>query len=272
MNLMLELSALGMKEMVKIITDYAPISSNHRPGYKQTEDNGVTVHETGNYSKGAGALAHRNYYHRLCRTNDASIQIGYTGFVDDKVAYLVQPIDEVSWTCGNKTGNNTTCSIEICVNPESNFNTAFENGAYFSAWILKQKGYRVVVDGLKDKANGNLWQHWSWSGKNCPQQIRQNGMWDKFVTSTQKYLDALWGSSAPSTPNKTEIKPFLVRVVCDVLNVRKAPGTNNPIVTRVHQNEVYTIVDTKKVGTVKWGKLKSGAGWISLNKKYTKEV
>lgn len=54
---------------------------------------------------------------------------------------------------------------------------------------------------------------------------------------------------------------FLVRVTADVLNVRKGPGTNYSIATTVKKNEVYTIVDTN--GT--WGKLKSGAGWISLN-------
>ncbi len=32
----------------------------------------------------------------------------------------------------------------------------------------------------------------------------------------------------------------------------------------VHKNEVYTIVEEKMNGNTKWGKLKSGAGWISL--------
>jgi N-acetylmuramoyl-L-alanine amidase len=43
-------------------------------------------------------------------------------------------------------------------------------------------------------------------------------------------------------------------------------GTGYKIATTVKKNEVYTIVDEYKG----WGKLKSGAGWISLA--YTKKV
>lgn len=260
-----------MTELVNIITDYAPISSNHRSGYKMTANRGVTVHETGNFGKGANALAHRNYYHRLCKTNDAAQEIGYTGFVDDKIAYLVQPLDEVAWTCGKREGNNTTCSIEICENPECNFDIARDNGAYFAAWILWKKGHTQVIDGMQDKINGNLWQHYSWTGKNCPQQIRARGLWGEFVKSTAKYLAAFCGKPAVTTTTPTA-KPKLYRIICDELNVRSAPGTQSKIVTVVHKNEVYTIVATQTVGTTPWGKLKSGVGWISLGEKYARCV
>lgn len=49
-----------------------------------------------------------------------------------------------------------------------------------------------------------------------------------------------------------------------VLNVRKGPGTNYPVTTQVKQGEVYTIVGEEKNGNTTWGKLKSGAGYISL--------
>ena len=64
--------------------------------------------------------------------------------------------------------------------------------------------------------------------------------------------------------------PYKVKVNCDELNVRKGAGTNYPVTTRVHRGEVYTIVDEKMNGNTRWGKLKSGAGYISL--KYTKRV
>jgi uncharacterized protein YgiM (DUF1202 family) len=57
-----------------------------------------------------------------------------------------------------------------------------------------------------------------------------------------------------------------VKITAKTLNVRKGPGTKYAIATTVKKNEVYTIVD--KNGN--WGKLKSGAGWISLS--YTKKV
>ena len=60
--------------------------------------------------------------------------------------------------------------------------------------------------------------------------------------------------------------PYIVRITTDTLNVRDGAGTNYKINTVVHKNEAYTIVNEKSG----WGKLKSGAGWISL--KYTKKV
>ena len=56
----------------------------------------------------------------------------------------------------------------------------------------------------------------------------------------------------------------------DVLNVRIGPGTDYGIATQVKQGEVYTIVGEVKNGSTTWGKLKSGAGYISLG--YTQRV
>ena len=58
----------------------------------------------------------------------------------------------------------------------------------------------------------------------------------------------------------------MVKVTADALNIRKGPGTNNPIVGCITDRGTYTIVEES--GT--WGRLKSGAGWISLA--YTKKA
>ena len=61
---------------------------------------------------------------------------------------------------------------------------------------------------------------------------------------------------------KPEQKPsqFTVKIDTDILNVRKGPGSNNPITTQVKRGQVYTIIEESNG----WGRLKSGAGWISL--------
>ncbi len=61
------------------------------------------------------------------------------------------------------------------------------------------------------------------------------------------------------TPAK---KSYTVMIDANVLNVRKGPGTNYGINTTVRKGEIYTIIEESADG--KWGKLKSGAGWISL--------
>lgn len=61
-----------------------------------------------------------------------------------------------------------------------------------------------------------------------------------------------------------------MKITADVLNIRKGPGTNYG--TNYGTNGsikgggIYTIVaESTGTGATKWGKLKSGAGWISLD-------
>ena len=64
---------------------------------------------------------------------------------------------------------------------------------------------------------------------------------------------------------------YLVKVTTDVLNIRKGPGTNYGTNGAIHDKGTYTIVaESDGPGASKWGKLKSGAGWISLD--YAKKV
>lgn len=74
---------------------------------------------------------------------------------------------------------------------------------------------------------------------------------------------------------KTEVAPtfnsYRVKVTTDVLNIRKGAGTNYDINGAIKDKGVYTIVEEASgAGATRWGKLKSGAGWISLD--YTKKI
>ena len=72
----------------------------------------------------------------------------------------------------------------------------------------------------------------------------------------------------------TEVKKtstdYKVRITTNVLKIRKGAGTNYGTNGSVREGQVYTIVDDKYNGKTKWGKLKSGAGWIALG--YTERV
>lgn len=59
---------------------------------------------------------------------------------------------------------------------------------------------------------------------------------------------------------------YMVKITAHTLNVRRGASINQPITTTVRKGEIYTIVDEYNG----WGKLKSGAGWISL--KYTTKL
>ena len=61
---------------------------------------------------------------------------------------------------------------------------------------------------------------------------------------------------------------FLVRVICNELNIRQYDNFDSKVVGVVRKNETYTIVQESNG----LGKLKSGAGWISMNSKYVQKI
>lgn len=66
-------------------------------------------------------------------------------------------------------------------------------------------------------------------------------------------------------PEKTAEVPYMVRVKISDLNIRKGPGTDHARVKYIPVG-VYTIVEEADgKGASKWGRLKSGIGWISLD-------
>ena len=115
----------------------------------------------------------------------------------------------------------------------------YYNGKIIPPWVIAKKwivksisGDRAVIDKSVDGENSI----------NSPVNI--------------KYLNVV----------KADFKPYLVKITVDVLNIRKGPGTNYVVTGAVTKGWVYTIVDESAgEGATKWGKLKSGAGWISLD-------
>lgn len=57
---------------------------------------------------------------------------------------------------------------------------------------------------------------------------------------------------------------FRVKIKADALNIRSGPGMQYPVTGCIRDHGVYTVTET--FGS--WGKLKSGAGWISVSTKY----
>lgn len=70
----------------------------------------------------------------------------------------------------------------------------------------------------------------------------------------------------PSKP-KADKSPFVVKVDINNLNIRKGPGTNYAATGRFTGIGAFTITEvrTGAGSNAGWGKLKSGAGWISLD-------
>lgn len=69
------------------------------------------------------------------------------------------------------------------------------------------------------------------------------------------------------TPKTETFKSYLAKVTASALNIRKGAGTNFAVTGVIRDKGTYTIVaESAGQGSTKgWGKLKSGAGWISLD-------
>ena len=144
--------------------------------------------------------------------------------------------------------------IELCVD------ICKRNGKTKLLWLGdkdKTLAYNPAADEMV------LTVHRWFANKSCPGDWMYQRMGDLAAKVTAK----LGGAIKTSTPT---FSPYKVRVSIKDLNIRKGPGTNYasngfcPV-------GVYTIIEESDgAGATKWGKLKSGAGWISLD--YAKRV
>ncbi len=104
--------------------------------------------------------------------------------------------------------------------------------------------------------------HRWFANKSCPGNWLYSRL-GKLATEVTKQLGG--------TPEKKS-GSFKVRVSIDDLNIRKGPGTNYAKTGKYTGKGVFTITETKsgKGSDSGWGKLKSGAGWVSLD--YAKRI
>lgn len=195
-----------------------------------------------------GAEANCKYFYSTYRGASAHYFVGHKG----EVWQCVKDSD-IAWHCGATTykhpycRNDNSIGIELCCKKKLDGTFYFEEETVKAAIELTKelmKLYNIPVS--------NVIRHYDVSGKVCPEPfVRDTAAWNTFK------------ANLTTTSSSTGYK---VKITADVLNVRKGAGTGYKIATTVKKNEVYTIVDEYKG----WGKLKSGAGWISLA--YTKRV
>ncbi|WP_211135153.1 peptidoglycan recognition protein family protein, partial [Clostridium paraputrificum] len=131
----------------------------------------IVNHETDNYSEGAGA---RNHAKAQFSGNlgDASVHF----YVDDKEIYQCLELSDGPWSVGDANygviTNWNNISIEICVNPDSDYNTARKNAAELNKYLLEQYGWGM--DRVK--------RHYDATYKTCPRKMIQNpNLWKEFI-------------------------------------------------------------------------------------------
>lgn len=166
---------MNIKEML------APVGSKCRPGQRLKGFVGVTIHNTGNTSQGANALSHGRYLQGGGKNTQAS----WHYCVDENCITRSIPENEVAWHAGDGagSGNYKTVAIEICMNSDGNIKRATDNATELTADILRRHGMK--------QAEGYVYQHNHWSGKNCPQKIREGAPynWQAFLNKVNQILE-----------------------------------------------------------------------------------
>ena len=121
---------------------------------------------------------------------------------------------------------------------------------------LKWRGDKSLVGKVDQQ---NMAVHRWFANKACPGDYIYNRL-----GQIANEVNALLGIT--DKPDSDDDTPFTVRVDYDDLRIRTGPGTNYGS-NGFTGKGVFTIVETKNgPGSTKgWGKLKSGAGWISLD-------
>ncbi|HHX86728.1 MAG TPA: hypothetical protein GX693_00960, partial [Firmicutes bacterium] len=129
----------------------------------------------------------------------------------------------------NGPGNRKSIAIEICVNRDGNLAKAEANAAWLAAKLIKEVGSLKPFPAC-------MKQHYDWSKKNCPAQIRgrKNG-WADFLAAVEGHLKPTKAPSAPasnSTLYRVQVGAFSVKKNADAcLKAAQKAGFKDAFIT-----------------------------------------
>lgn len=201
------------------------------------------------------------------RTRMASSNYGVGS--DGRIAMYVEEKDR-SWCSSNRANDHRAITIEVACEPVHPYKVT---DAAMTALInlledicrrndIKQllwNGDKSLI-GQVDKQNMTV--HRWFAKKACPGDY----LYGKHGYIAAEVNKRLGVTAAQPKPAQRPAGTYKVRITANTLNVRIGAGTSYKVTTTVKKGGIYTIVEEKDG----WGKLKSGAGWISL--KYTEKV
>ena len=202
---------------------------------------------------------------------------------DGRIALYVEEKNR-SWCTSSRSNDHRAVTIEVASDSKAPYKVtdkAYNALINLCADICKRNGIKKLLwkgdkslIGQVDKQNMTV--HRWFANKSCPGDYLYN-LHGKIAEEVNKKLGAVSTTTKTTTTKTTTSSSktsFKVKILDNCLNIRKGAGTSYAVVGQIKDHGVYTIVETK--GTVgksgSWGKLKSGAGWISLNSCYAKKV
>lgn len=192
-----------------------------------------------NHKNGCNMTVHRDYANKSCPGT----------YLYNKHGEIAAEVNKLLGATETKTDTTVSASIKAGDVVSIKSDATYYSGKTIPTWVKNKKwivksvsGDRAVIDKSQD-------------GKNAicsPVNVKYLTV-EKSTTATEAF------------------KSYRVKITTSVLNIRKGPGTNYGTNGAIKDMGVYTIVaESAGTGATKWGKLKSGAGWISLD--YAKKL
>lgn len=192
---------------------------------------------------------------------------------DGRIAMYVEEKDR-SWASSSSSNDNRAITIEV----------ANDGGA--PNWHVSDKAMKSLINLLVDICKRNNIKELKWKAdKSLIGQVDKQNMtvhrWFKNKSCPGDYLygkhsyiakqvNKKLKNNTTSTKKDTETQnksTYKVKLL-DNLNIRKTPNGTIVQVDGAKKGVVYTIIETQG----SWGRLKSGAGWISVSDKYVKRM
>lgn len=216
----------------------------------------IVIHDTGNRSAGADAMAHYRYLNRAKRYGSAQY------YVDDK--QIIQTIGDsrAAWSVGDiwakrfrtrsDVTNENSLNVEMCINSDGDFAKTWENAVELVKNLLKIFPQCEVV------------RHFDATGKPCPGSMKADNwkLWDKFLSDIKKPMKLRIDLSKSSVAEPIEVKPKVCPTCGQVIKEKDVSGmelkrTSFLNIIKVPSSEVFCYLMQ--------GKTLRQKGWDGIN-------
>lgn len=211
--------------------------------YALRELRGIVAHWTANTGKGADAKSHVKYFNTTTRYASTHY------IVDDHSIYQCIPDNEMGYHVGAsnykpdgeriKEGasspNYFLIGFEMCVNSDGNWAKTYKNAVDLAAYLLRKYQF----------STNDIYRHFDITGKDCPNMMLDAPKWSAFKNDIQVTMQ-----DDPAVPIAQGM------VTSSELNVRKGPGTNNPIVVKLKKGDSLEVFEESdgwwRIGAGRW--------------------
>lgn len=262
---------------MKIIDSIATQNPCYKAGKKITVK-GLMIHSVG-CSQPDPKVFVKNW-----QSSKATVCVHAVLGTDDNV-YQLLPWNYKGWHCGSGSkgsGNNTHIGVEMTepgtikytgggtftdndpAKTKAHVLATYKNAVSLFTYLCSKFGLNPLDDGV-------IISH----SEGCKRGIASNHadvehIWKKYGLTMQQFRKDIKNAMAKGDAAGDSFSPYSVKVEIPDLTIREKPTVESASLGYTGKGCFSIVEEATGKGATKWGKLKSGAGWISLD--FTKKI